>query len=114
MRDFSKVKKLVGFLKGIGEVRWKFRIPSEEEAVKIKVFVDGYWAGCKVTRKSTSGGLLALGSHSLRTWSTTQATIATSSGEAELIAMSEGVSRAIGLYSMLKELLTCNQVEKVV
>lgn len=93
------------FLKGLGAVKWFYRMQPEEDSLKIKVFVDSDWAGCKITRKSTSGGLLALGNHPLRTWSTTQATVATSSGEAELIAMSEGILRTVGLRSILGELM---------
>ena len=45
-----------------------------------------------------------LGRHPLKTWSSTQATIATSSAEAELYAMSEGASRGFGLKTILQEL----------
>ena len=45
-----------------------------------------------------------MGRHILRTWSSTQATIATSSGEAELIAMHDGASRAMGLQTAMSEM----------
>ena len=104
VNDFVRVKKLVRALKGLFPVKWKFRMQSEEEATKIKVFVDSDWAGCRKTRRSTSGGLLLVGGHPLRTWSSTQPTIATSSGEAELISMAEGASRGLGMRSMMSEL----------
>ena len=40
----------------------------------------------------------------MRTWSSTQASIATSSAEAELYAMSEGSSRGLGFKTVLEEL----------
>ena len=45
-----------------------------------------------------------LGTHTLKTLSTTQATMAMSSAEAEYYAMIEGSLRALGLQSILREL----------
>ena len=104
LRDFEKIKRIVKFLIGVGEVKLWFRWQSEEELRNISVFVDSDWAGCKVTRKSTSGGVLKVGQHVLKTWSATQPTIATSSGEAELIAMHDGASRAMGLQTAMFEM----------
>ena len=47
---------------------------------------------------------MLVGQHVVRTWSSTQPTIATSSGEAELIAMSEGASRGLGLKTIMTEM----------
>ena len=38
----------------------------------IDVWTDTDYAGCRVTRKSTSGGLIMLGKHIIRTWSAIQ------------------------------------------
>ena len=102
--DFGKIKKVVRFMKGSGEVKFLYEWQSEQEAQEITVIVDSDWAGCKATRKSTSGGVLKVGRHVVRSWSTTQPTIATSSGEAELIAMYEGATRGLGLKSVMLEL----------
>ncbi len=40
----------------------------------------GDWAGCLVSRKSTSGGVIALAGVILKSWSSTQGSIATSVG----------------------------------
>ena len=56
----------------------------------INTQVDTDHAGCLRTRKSTSGGVLKLGSHVIRTWSHTQSVIALSSGEAEYYGMVKG------------------------
>ena len=52
----------------------------------ILVYVDSDWAGCKTTRKSTSGGAMMLGQHALKTWSKTQSLLALSSSESEFYA----------------------------
>ena len=44
---------------------------------------------------------MGLGSHVIKAWSSTQATIALSSGEAELFAMVKGAAHTLGIMSML-------------
>jgi hypothetical protein len=51
-----------------------------QSADRWEVYTDTDWAGCPRTRKSTSGGCLLLGNHLLKCWSSTQASIALSSG----------------------------------
>jgi hypothetical protein len=101
--DFAKIKKVVRFLKGVGPVKFLYVWQSEQEARDVTVIVDSDWAGCKELRKSTSGGVLKVGRHVLRTWASTQPTTATSSGEAELIAMYEGATRGLGMKAVMKE-----------
>ena len=45
-----------------------------------------------------------VGKHILRSWSSTQAIVATSSGEAELIAMYEGAARGCGMQAIMTEM----------
>ena len=45
-----------------------------------------------------------IGSHVIKTWSTTQAVLALSSGEAEYYGMVKGASIALGVQSMLRDL----------
>ena len=54
-------------------------------------------------RKSSSGGVIRLGSHSVKLWSSTQKSIALSSGEAEYYALVKGGSIGIGISSMLSD-----------
>ena len=49
--------------------------------------------GMQIYKEVHERGVLKLGNHVIKTWSSTQATVATSSGEAELIAMHAGVAR---------------------
>ena len=50
------------------------------------------------------------GQHVLKTWSTTQATIALSSAEAELFALVKGASQALGMMALGKDLGVSMQV----
>ena len=102
--DFVSLKRLVRFIVGIERVEWEYPWQDEECGTELKVFVDSDWAGCCDSRRSTSGGILMLGRHPLRTWSSTQAVVATSSGEAELYAIAEGASRGLGVQSAVKEM----------
>ena len=99
--SFARIKKLARFLLGVEAARCEHPWQEEQEAAKIKVFTDSDWAGCLRTRRSTTGGLVMLGWHPLRTWSSTQSTVATSSAEAELCSAADGASRGLGLQSML-------------
>ena len=67
---------------------------------ELSVFTDSDWAGCVTSRKSTSGGVVMRGSHLLKHWSSTQATVALSSAEAELIALVRGASEGLGVRSL--------------
>ena len=68
---------------------FSFQWQAEDEANQIQLLFDSDWAGCAVTRRSTSGVLLKLGTHILKTWSSTRAVVEMSSAVAELYAMTE-------------------------
>ena len=71
---------------------------------KLDVWTDTDYAGCRETRKSTSGGLIMLGTHLIRGWSATQRVIALSSGEAEYYGVVRGAAEAMGTQSILKDM----------
>ena len=71
--------------------------PVPEELV---VLTDSDWAGCKVTRRSTSGIVVKLGGHLLHFSSKLQKNIASSSGEAELSAQVGGLTDALGIKNL--------------
>ena len=70
----------------------------------MKTFSDADWAGCKATRKSTTGGCVMLGGHVLKGWSKTQSLIALSSGESELYATLRAAAEALGIMAMMKDM----------
>jgi len=67
---------------------------------ELQGYADSDWAGDKSSYKSTSGGALMWGPHTLKTWATSQSTIALSSGEAELYAMTKMAVQIKGMMSL--------------
>ena len=67
-------------------------------------FSDADWAGCRDTRKSTTGGCVKIGKHCVKGWSKTQSLIALSSGESELYAMLRASAETLGLLAMAKDM----------
>ena len=55
------------------------------------------------TRKSTSGGCLMLGAHLIKSWSSTQASISLSSGEAEFYGVVKASGVSLGYQALLKD-----------
>ena len=70
----------------------------------VRAHTDADWAGCPVTRKSTSCCNLMLGRHLLMVSSTTQIPISLSVGEAEFYATTKGGSRLMGCMALLKDM----------
>jgi len=70
----------------------------------IDVWSDTDHAGCLETCKSTTGGVIMLGSHIIKHWSSTQPIISLSSGEAEYYGCFRAGSHALGLRSMMNDL----------
>ena len=87
------------FLKTHPRLVWEF-VWQEEQKI-LDVHSDSNWAGCHVSRKSTSGGTASLGMHFIKTWSKSQATVAKSSGEAELYGTVRASAEGLGMSSLL-------------
>ena len=100
--DWQLVKRvgryLLGAPRAVQKFAWQYAPHSLDS------YVDSDWAGCKASCRSTSGGAVKLGRHTLRTWSSTQATVAMSSAEAELFSLTKGASVSLGLMSIAKDL----------
>ena len=71
--------------------------------VELVVLTDSDWAGCKVTRRSTTGIVVKLGGHLLHFSSKLQKSIALSSGEAELSAQVCGLTDGLGMKNLFRE-----------
>ena len=80
------------------------RFPWVDRDEGLRAFVGTDFAGCVITRKSTSGGLCCRGPHVLKHWSVTQKTIALSSGEAELAGVVKGSAEGLGMASLAADL----------
>ena len=101
---YERVKRLARYMAGFEEVCFDYEWQDEGDAINLRGFTDSDWAGCRKSRKSTSGGAVMLGKHCLRTWSSTQPVLALSVAEAEYYAIIEGTTRCLGLQTMLKEM----------
>ena len=102
--DTAKVKRLARYLVGSPNVVWKYGLVPEEELMWIDALVDSDWAGCHSTRKSTSGGILCVAGAGVKSWSSTQGSVALSSGEAECYAALKGAAEALGLQALGRDL----------
>ena len=54
-----------------------------------------------------------VGKHVVRAWSSTQPTVATSSGKAELIAMYDGATRELGMQTVMTEMGLSPQLKMI-
>ena len=102
VEHWAALKRLGRYLKGCPRIVTRFEY--QDFPGRLRVSVDSDWAGCAVTRKSTSGGVVQLGNHSLKSWSSTQSVIALSSGEAEYYALVKGLCQAKGVQASLGDL----------
>ena len=101
--SFGKLKRLGRYC--VGKPRLVYFYPFQEKPpTAIDTYVDTDFAGCAITRRSTSGGCSVIGSCCVKHWSKTQSTIALSSGEAELGGIAYGAAQAIGLQSVCRDI----------
>ena len=100
--DVVRLKRVLRYLRGTPRIAFFYKW---QDAVGCLVtFSDSDWAGCVKTRRSTSGGVVTRGAHTITHWSSTQATVALSSGEAELNALVKAGSETLGLIHLYSEL----------
>jgi len=99
LNGLTKIGKyLVGRPRLIVHFKW------QETPSMITGYTDSDWAGCVATARSTSGGIVCLGSHVIKTYSRQQKTIALSSAEAELHAMVANSAEVLGIIGLCRDL----------
>ena len=100
--DWALLKRLARYLlhapRAVQYFAW------QEPQAELDVFADSDWAGCRATSRSTSGGAACIGQRLVKSWSSTQAVVALSSGEAELYSIIKGSTQAIGLLQTAMDL----------
>ena len=100
-QSWAAMKRLCRYLVGLPRMVYRYRF---QKADGVEVYTDTDWAGCPRTRKSTSGGCVMLGSHMIKSWSSTQSGVALSSGEAEFNGVVRGAGIGLGYQSLLRDL----------
>ena len=99
--DWEKVVRLGRYLKNRPRVRLWYKF--QETPCQLETFSDADWAGCKRTRRSTTGAYTVAGSHLIKMWCKTQAVVALSSAEAELYGSVRASAETMALISMYKD-----------
>jgi len=99
--DMIRLKRIIRYVKGRPRLTMLFK--WQERPGCVRVYSDSDWAGCTKTRRSTSGGVIMHGSHCLHHWSSTQVTVAASSGEAELNALNKAVAECIAIIDLMND-----------
>ena len=102
--DLTHLKRIGRYLLDTPRVIWEFPPQQEENIVMIDGLSDADAAGCPKTRRSTSGGCLRVGQHTLATWSSTQKVVSLSSLESEYYSMVRCASEAVRLVNTIREL----------
>jgi hypothetical protein len=100
--DLEALRRLGRYLLDSPRVVYDFQWGSISD--QLVVYADTDFAGCRATRRSTSGGCALWGGRLVKHWSTTQKAITLSSGEAELGGVVKAASEALGLQSVAEDL----------
>ena len=100
--DMHKLRRFGRYVKGRPRAIQKFAWQANGGVVDI--YSDANWAGCHVSRKSTSGGAILIGDCCIRSYSKTQSTIAQSSAESELLGVVRAATEALGIIALAKDL----------
>ena len=102
----TKVKHLLKFISGTRDYCQRLRpsvTMSDSDCTLGHCYVDSDWAGCRTTRKSTSGTVVQLLKSTVFFGRRKQGTIALSSGEAKLYAKGQGISMALFVKNLITE-----------
>ena len=106
------IKNLVHLLKYVNQTRdfvfvMEPQLPVRNQEVKFPVQIVSYsdsdWAGCQKSWKSTSGSLVSVFNVNLKSTSRTQASIAHSSAESELYAMTQAAVESLAIKNFIQE-----------
>ena len=102
-RDLARLKRMGRYFIGRPRLIIKYKFQGAMGEHKVRVLSDANWAGCKSTRKSTSGGCIYIGNHCVKIWSKIQHCISTPSAESEGVAMVKAVSEGLCIARILEE-----------
>ena len=95
------LKRLVRYHRARPRLVFKFGYPR---ATHLEAYADTDWAGCPRTRRSTSGSCVMIGTHLLKSWSSTQAGVAMSSGEPDFSWAIRAASAGLGMRELYADI----------
>ncbi|KAH9733814.1 reverse transcriptase Ty1/copia-type domain-containing protein [Citrus sinensis] len=99
--DLRAVKRILRYLKGTLNFGLRY---LKQSSLTLYGFLDSDWAGCPLTRRSTSGFCIYLGSNCISWSSKKQTTVARSSAEAEYRCMASTAVKLTWLMYIFKEI----------
>ena len=102
-QDQSRVTHVLKYLSGTIDRKITI-LPSQDSVFKIICMTDADLGNCEISRKSTSGGHIAINNSLIHSWSKQQQTVALSSAESEFIAMAAATSEVLYVKSFFEEL----------
>ena len=106
------IKNLIHLLKYVNQTRdfvfvMEPQLPVRNQEGKFPVQIVSYsdsdWAGCQKSRRSTSGSLISVFNVNIQSTSRTQASIAHSSAESELYAMTQASVESLAIKNFIQE-----------
>ena len=100
--SLRRLKRLGKYLKKCPRLVWRFDLQGPVD--HLEIFTDADWAGCRRSRKSTSGGVAMAGGHCIKAWAKTQSVVAKSSAESELYSVVKGATEGLGLITLCRDL----------
>ena len=103
--SWRRLIRIARYLLGSPRLVWMYNLQEEIEVAE--AFSDANWAGCRQSRKSTSGGVLKIGEHPIKAYSKTQATIAKSSAESELYGIVRATCESLGFLALAADFGRC-------
>ena len=95
----KKLRRLIRYLSEAPRVVTEYKFQGDVR--EMEVFSDSNWAGWRRTARSTSGGVMMRGTHSLKSWSSSQKNVTLSSAEAELLAAVKASGEALGMLQLM-------------
>ena len=101
--DVARGNHLLRYLAGTRDEKVHLR-PNKKDIFVLEAYTDADLAGCRTSRKSTSGGCISLNGSIIFTWAKQQDTIADSSAESEFLGMVHACKQLRYVQQFLDEL----------
>ena len=95
------VKHILRYLRGTVDSGLKYDV---NQRINLEVYVDSYWAGSAIDRKSTSGCCFSMGSGVISCFSRNQSYVALSTAKAEYVTACLASFEVVWLRKILSDL----------